>query len=100
MDFLVRGSRDRLHVRWVPGVVVGTQPNTPYGAPRNNLDASFNYKFNDNMTFTLDATNISNSKLRTFAWQPGDDVRTDMNYYANAASIFDRVISVGLRYKM
>ncbi len=81
-------------------VVVGVQPNTPYGAPRNNLDASFNYKFNDNMTFTLDATNISNSKLRTFAWQPGDNVKTDMDYYANAASIFDRVISIGLRYKM
>ena len=86
--------------KYLTGTTVGTQPNPTYGAPRNNLDASVNYTFNDHLVFTIDATNISNSKLRTFGYNSGDDVRTDMDIYANAASIFDRVISVGVRYKM
>ncbi len=86
--------------KYFTGNTPGAQPNDTYAAPRNNLDASLNYTWNDHLVFTLDATNISNSKQRTFGYRPGDDVETDMNYFANNAAIFDRVISVGLRYKM
>ena len=86
--------------KYLSSTTPGAQPNPVYGAPRNNLDASFNYTYNDHLVFTVDATNISNSKLRTFGYKPGDDINTDMNIFANSASIFDRVISVGVRYKM
>lgn len=41
-----------------------------------------------------------NSHYREFAWQPGDSVAVDRNYYAAWARQFDRVISLGVRYRM
>jgi TonB-dependent receptor len=86
--------------KYLVGNRPGVQPNTDYAAPRNNLDFSFNYALGDGLTLTLDATNIMNSHYREFAWQPGDSVEQDMNYYAAWARAFDRTVSIGLRYRM
>jgi len=86
--------------RYQTGTSTGVQPNARFGAPRNNLDASFNYTWNDHIILTLDATNISNSRTRTFAYQPGDSASYDENIFTDGVSQYDRVISVGLRYRM
>lgn len=78
---------------------VGVQPNATYVAPRSNLDASINYTLDNGIILTLDATNISNSRFRSFGHTPGNDISTDMNLYANNLIRFDRVIRLGVRYR-
>jgi len=85
--------------KYLEGTTPGAQPNGRYVAPRNNVDASFNYKLNDNLSLTLDATNIMNSHYRAFFWQPGDSVAVDQHLFGWGVSEFDRTISIGVRYR-
>lgn len=79
-----------------PTYTPGVQPQKQYARPRENLDASFNYTWNDHLVISLDATNIINSQFKTFAGKPGA-----MNFllFNTEISQFDKTISLGARYK-
>ena len=77
----------------------GSQPNSLWVAPRNNLDASINYDITDNLQVGLDASNIMGSRYRAFNHAPGGDIGTDMNIFANSIRRFDRTIAMTARYR-
>jgi TonB-dependent receptor len=74
----------------------GVQPGVRIASPRDNMDASFNYTLNDNLILTVDGTNIIGSVYRDHA---GRGALNEMYYNAELES-FDRIYSIGLRYKM
>ena len=79
-----------------PTLVAGVQPAQEWANPRGNLDASFNYKLDDNMTLTFDATNLNDGKYRAYDGKaPVGPAIFDMIYQR-----FDQTYSVGLRYRM
>lgn len=80
-----------------PQLTSGLSPNTQWGAQRANLDASINYRWNDNLTFTLDATNLNDGKYRVY---DGADSATGLAYYNMNYQRFDKTISLGVRYRM
>ena len=79
-----------------PTYTPGVQPRQQYARPRENLDASFNYTWNEHLVISLDATNIINSQFKSFAGKPG---ATNMLLFNTDISQFDRTISLGARYK-
>ncbi len=80
-----------------PQLTSGLQPNTEWGAPRGNLDASINYKWNDQLTLTLDATNLNDGKYKAY---DGANGAIGLQYYNMNYQRFDKTISLGLRYRM
>jgi len=75
----------------------GLQPNTEWGAPRGNLDASINYKWSDQLTFTLDATNLNDGLYKAY---DGTDAAYGLAHYNMNYQRFDKTISLGVRYRM
>jgi iron complex outermembrane receptor protein len=80
-----------------PAFTPGVQPQKLYARPRENLDFSFNYTWNDNLILTFDATNIINSQFKTYA---GKQSSQDFLYYNVELSQFDKTYAVGLRYRL
>jgi TonB-dependent receptor len=80
-----------------PAFTPGVQPQREYARPRENLDFSFNYTWNDNLILTFDATNIINSQFKKFAGKQG---ARDFLLYNTEISQFDKTFSIGLRYRM
>ncbi len=80
-----------------PAFTPGVQPQRLYARPRENLDFSFNYTWDDNLILTFDATNIINSQFKTFA---GKQSARDFLLYNVEISQFDKTYSIGLRYRM
>ena len=78
-----------------PALVAGVQPPQQWGAPRGNLDASFNYRWNDQLTFTFDATNLNNGLYRAY----DGNGTIGPKYYNNAYQRFDATYSVGVRFR-
>jgi TonB-dependent receptor len=79
-----------------PTYTPGVQPQEQFARPRENLDFSFNYTWNDNMVFTFDATNIINSQFKTYAGKAAMDTLL----YNTEISQFDKTFSLGVRYRM
>jgi len=80
-----------------PAFTPGVQPQRLYARPRENLDFSFNYTWDDNLILTFDATNIINSQFKTFA---GKQSAQDFLLYNVEISQFDKTFSLGLRYRL
>lgn len=80
-----------------PAFTPGVQPQREYARPRENLDFSFNYTWDDNLILTFDATNVINSQFKKFAGKQG---ARDFLLYNTEISQFDKTFSVGLRYRM
>ncbi|MEO8300210.1 MAG: TonB-dependent receptor [Rhizomicrobium sp.] len=80
-----------------PAFTPGVQPQRLYARPRENLDFSFNYTWDDNLILTFDATNIINSQFKTFA---GKQSAQDFLLYNVEISQFDKTYSIGLRYRL
>jgi iron complex outermembrane receptor protein len=80
-----------------PTYTPGVQPQEQFARPRENLDFSFNYTWNDNLIFTFDATNIINSQFKTYA---GKQSAQDYMLYNTEISQFDKTYSIGVRYRM
>ena len=78
-----------------PQLTSGTQPNTEWAAPRANLDASINYKFDDHLTVTLDATNLNDGLYKAY---DGANAAVGMAYYNETYARYDHTFSIGLRY--
>lgn len=74
----------------------GVQPGIRIASPRDNMDVSFNYTLNDNLILTLDGTNIIGSVYRDHA---GRGALNEL-YYAAELESFDRIYSIGLRYRL
>jgi iron complex outermembrane receptor protein len=79
-----------------PTYTPGVQPQQQYARPRENLDASFNYTWNEHLVLSLDATNIINSQFKSFAGKPNAQ---NMLLFNTEISQFDKTISLGARYK-
>ena len=79
-----------------PTLTPGVQPQSERAAPRGNVDASFNYKYNDHLTFTLDATNLNNGRYKAYAGLPP----SGQNLFNVDYEDFDQTISLGLRYRL
>ena len=79
-----------------PTVTPGVQPQFENVAPRTNIDASFQYKWNDNVTFTIDATNLNNGTYKAYDGKPPLGQQLFNVDYEQ----FDRTISVGVRYRL
>jgi len=80
-----------------PAYTPGVQPQKQYARPRENLDFSFNYTWNDNLILTFDATNIINSMYKTYAGQQSSQ---DFLLYNTELSQFDKTYAIGIRYRM
>jgi len=80
-----------------PAFTPGVQPQRLYARPRENLDFSFNYTWNDNLILTFDATNIINSQFKTYA---GKQSAQDFLLYNVELSQFDKTYAIGLRYRL
>jgi TonB-dependent receptor len=80
-----------------PSLTSGTQPLNQWAMPRANLDASFNYRLNDNWTFTVDATNLNNGLYRAY---DGHGVPNAPRLFNVDYERFDKTYSIGVRYRM
>jgi len=76
--------------------VGGVNPQFNYASPRENADFSFNYKLNDEMTLTFDATNLLDSYQREHAGQGS----VNKLLYPTQIERFDQTFSIGVRYRM
>jgi iron complex outermembrane recepter protein len=74
----------------------GIQPQFSYANIRENADFSFNYRWSDHLTISLDATNLLDNFQREHAGE--GEVNTLL--YPTQFSRFDQTISLGLRYRM
>lgn len=63
----------------------------------DSLDLSLNYDLNDNLTLTLDATNLLDSTYRNYF---GGDSSADAYLYPRDIIIRDRTVSVGVRFRL
>ena len=79
-----------------PTYTPGVQPQKQFARPRENLDFSFNYTWNDNLVFTFDANNIINSMFKTYAGKQS----MDSLLYNTEISQYDKTYSIGVRYRM
>lgn len=73
----------------------GQNPGTIYAKSQPWLDLSASYKYTDNLTFTLDATNLLNSDFQDSF---GNGALGAV--YPRDTRFFDQTISLGLRYKL
>lgn len=80
-----------------PSLTSGTQPLNEWAMPRANLDASFNYRLDDHLTLTLDATNLNNGLFRAY---DGHGLANAPRYFNVDYERFDKTYSIGLRYRM
>lgn len=80
-----------------PSLTSGTQPLNEWAMPRANLDASFNYRWSDHLTFTLDATNINGGLFRAY---DGHGTPNATQLFNVDYERFDKTYSIGLRYRM
>jgi len=79
-----------------PTLVAGVQPPQEWANPRGNLDASFNYRWDDHLTVTFDATNLNDGKYRAYDGKaPVGPAIFNMVYQR-----FDQTYAIGLRYRM
>jgi iron complex outermembrane receptor protein len=76
--------------------VGGVQPQFEYASARENADFSFNYKWDDQITLTFDATNLLNSYQKQHAGQGSYNAML----YPTQIERFDQTFSVGVRFKM
>jgi TonB-dependent receptor len=79
-----------------PALVAGVQPPYEWAMPRADLDASINYRLNDQLTLTLDATNLNDGRYRLY----DGHAPIGPQYFNVTYQKFDRTISFGLRYRM
>ncbi len=63
----------------------------------DSLDLSINYDINDNVTMTLDATNLLDSTYRNYF---GGDSSADASLYPRDTIVRDRTVSFGVRFRM
>ncbi|HEY4940604.1 MAG TPA: TonB-dependent receptor [Rhizomicrobium sp.] len=70
----------------------GMQPGTIFAKSQPWLDLSASYKYTDNITFTLDATNLLDSKYQDYFTNPTVDPRD--------TRIFDQTIALGVRFRL
>ncbi|MGZ3272501.1 MAG: TonB-dependent receptor [Caulobacteraceae bacterium] len=73
----------------------GAQPQFTYAAPRENADVSFNYRWNDHLTFSVDATNLLDGYQRQYAGKGTQNAAI----FPTGLQRFDKTYSIGLRYK-
>jgi TonB-dependent receptor len=74
----------------------GVQPQFAYAQVRENADLSFNYRVNDHLTVSLDATNLFDNYQKE---QAGEGKQNKL-LYPTQFSRFDQTVSLGLRYRM
>lgn len=73
----------------------GAQPQQTYASIRENSDFSFNYRVNDKISISLDATNILDNYQRQHAGS-GEE---NENIYRTGLQRFEKVYAIGLRAK-
>ena len=69
----------------------GLQPTTVWVMPTKRLDFSASYAVNDNLTLTLDATNLLKSKYH--------DNFGNVKMFSRDVRNYDRTLELGLRYR-
>jgi iron complex outermembrane receptor protein len=74
----------------------GVQPQFVYAQVRENADFSFNYRLNDHLTVSLDATNLFDNYQKENAGQG----KTNRLLFPTQFSRFDQTYSIGVRYRM
>jgi outer membrane receptor protein involved in Fe transport len=74
----------------------GVQPQFRTSAKRTNMDFSANFRVNDNVTVSFDATNILDSRQREYA---GTGAINEL-LFPTSLSRFDRTFSLGARFKL
>jgi outer membrane receptor protein involved in Fe transport len=88
----------RLAYNWRAGFDVGpapgggAQPGTIFAKAQPWLDFSAGYRVTDQVTFTLDATNLLNSYYQDYFGVAG--------VYPRDTRRFDRTVILGVRYRM
>ena len=70
----------------------GMQPSTIFAKSQPWLDLSANYQYSDNITLTLDATNLLDSHYQDYFGNAG--------VYPRDTRRFDQTVALGLRFKM
>ena len=79
-----------------PTLSAGVQPLFERAAPRGNLDASFNYRWNDQITLTLNATNLNNGLNKLY----DGNAPLGQALYNVTYARYDTTYSIGIRYRM
>ncbi len=80
-----------------PSYTPGVQPTEQWARPRENLDASFNYTWSDNLVFSLEMTNIINSQFKSHGGRPSS---RNFLLFNTEISQFDKTITAGVRYRL
>jgi TonB-dependent receptor len=71
----------------------GAQPQETWADVRENADASFNYRLNDRISLSFDATNLFDNYQRQFAGKEFKDL------YPTGLQRFEKTYALGLRAK-
>jgi iron complex outermembrane receptor protein len=79
----------------VGAFATGAQPQQTYAAIRENADVSFNYRINDKISVSVDATNIFDNYQRQYAGKG----KQNAQLYPTGLQRFDKNIAIGLRAK-
>jgi TonB-dependent receptor len=79
----------------VGAFATGAQPQQTYAAVRENADLSFNYRFTDKISLSVDAINIFDNYQRQYAGSGDENARL----YPTGLQRFDKTYAIGLRAK-
>lgn len=74
----------------------GAQPQFTYASVRKNADLSFNYRLNERITLSLDATNLFDNYQRQHAGKGSENAAI----YPTGLQRFDRTYALGIRAKL
>ena len=74
----------------------GAQPQFTYASIRKNADASFNYRLNERITVSFDATNLFDNYQRQHAGKGSENAAI----FPTGLQRFDKTYAIGLRAKL